>query len=211
MTPKILELIVRHPLRLPILLWSRLYVLGISRKGNIELRGRLIIRGKPIIDIRKGSTLHIGDGVTLNSRNKGYHINMHSPVKLFADRQDAQIRIGDKTRIHGTCIHAYQSVVIGNNCLIAANCQIFDGSGHDISFPAVENRINTTGASKPIVIEDDVWIGANSIVLPGVTIGRGSVISANSVVTKDVPPMVVAGGNPAILIKDYADSVSQNG
>lgn len=137
----------------------------------------------------------------------GYHINMHSPVKLFADKSGAQIRIGDKTRIHGTCIHAYQLVEIGRNCLIAANCQIFDCSGHDLSFNNVGNRINTIGTVKPIKIEDYVWIGANSIVLPGVTIGKGSVISANSVVMNDIPSMCVAGGNPAKIINDYGVDV----
>src|SRR5690554_6625343 len=126
MLKKIIDLIVSDPLRIPIHIWSKLYILWLSGKSNIEIKGKLIINGRPLIDIRKGSNLHIGDGVTLNSRNKGYHINMHSPVKLFADRPDAKIRIGDKTRIHGTCLHAYQSVVIGNNCLIAANCQTFD-------------------------------------------------------------------------------------
>lgn len=199
-----LKRIIHDPLRMLFHIWTKLYMIWVSNKGNIKIKGKLIITGKPIIDIREGSYLYIGDGVALNSRNKGYHINMHSPVKLFADRPGAQIRIGDKTRIHGTCIHAYQSVVIGSNCLIAANCQIFDGNGHDLSFSCVENRINTKGSTKPIVIEDNVWIGANSIILPGVKIGRGSVISANSVVTKDVPQMVVAGGNPAIMIKDYS-------
>lgn len=182
---------------------GKLIVLRILLESNIEMKGTLIVKGQPLIDIREGSKLYIGDGVTLNSRNKGYHINMHSPVKLFADRQGAEIRIGDRTRIHGTCIHAYQSVVVGRNCLIAANCQIFDGNGHDLSFPNVENRISTRGTSKPVRIEDNVWIGANSVVLPGVTIGRGSVISANSVVDKDIPPMVIAGGNTAIVIKEY--------
>ncbi|EML0281075.1 acyltransferase [Vibrio alginolyticus] len=111
--------------------------------------------------------------------------------------------MGANTRIHGTCIHAYESITIGKNCLIAANCQIFDGSGHDLSFSDVENRINTRGVSKPVLIEDNVWIGINSIILPGVTIGNGSVIAANSVVTKDIPPMVLAGGNPAKIIKRY--------
>lgn len=203
MLKQILQLILNDPLRIPIHIWSKLYIFWISNKGNIELKGKLIVNGKPIITITKGSHLYIGDGVTLNSRNKGYHINMHSPVKLFADRPDAQIQIGNNTRIHGVCVHAYESIVIGSNCLIAANCQIFDGNGHDLSFPNVEDRINTKGGSRPIVIKDDVWIGANSIVFPGVTIGRGSVISANSVVTKDIPSMVVAGGNPAIIIKDY--------
>jgi acetyltransferase-like isoleucine patch superfamily enzyme len=200
---KVIRLLVRSPQRIPNLIWLKLYVLWLSKRKNIEIKGKLVINGRPIIDIKKESNLYIGDGVSLNSENKGYHINMHSPVKLFADRPDAQIRIGDKTRIHGTCLHAYQSISIGNNCLIAANCQIMDGSGHSLSFPDVENRINTHGESRPIVIEDSVWIGANSIVLPGVTIGRGSVISANSVVTKNIPSMVIAGGNPAIVIKSY--------
>lgn len=171
------------------------------------LSGSIRVSGVPIVDIRSGSKLFIGDGVTLNSRNRGYHINMHSPVKLFADREGAEIRIGSKTRIHGTCVHAYEKITIGNNCLNAANCQIMDGSGHDLSFPNTENRINTTGTTKPISIEDNVWIGANSIILPGVTIGKGSIISANSVVTKSIPPSVVAGGNPAVVIKDFSADI----
>lgn len=164
--------------------------------------GKFIISGLPLVDIRSGAKLFIEDGVWLNSRNRGYHINMHSPVKLVADMPGAIIRIGAHTRIHGTCIHAQQSVLIGRNCLIAANCQIFDSNAHDVSFPNVQNRINTTGESKPITIEDDVWIGTNSIILPGVTVGRGSVISANSVVNNSIPPMVIAGGNPAKILKE---------
>ena len=88
--------------------------------------------------------------------------------------------------------------------MIAANCQIFDCNGHDLSFSDPVNRINTTGTSKPVNIMDNVWIGADSIILPGVTIGEGAVIAAHSVVTKDVPAMVVAGGNPAQIIKSHA-------
>lgn len=211
MFKKLFNLIITDPVRILVHVWSKFYILWITLRNNIQIRGRLIINGQPLIDIRKGCRLYIGDGVTLNSRNKGYHINMHSPVKLFADRPGAEIRIGDNTRIHGTCIHSYQSVTIGNNCLIAANCQIFDGSGHDLSFPNVENRIHTGGTSKPVKIEDNVWIGANSIILPGVTIGNGSIISANSVVVKDIPPMVLAGGNPAVILKHYAENQDQNG
>jgi acetyltransferase-like isoleucine patch superfamily enzyme len=90
---------------------------------------------------------------------------------------------------------------VGRRCLIAANCQIIDGSGHDLSFENVENRINTKGSARPIIIEDDVWIGAQTIVLPGVRIGKGSVIGAGSVVTRDVPPFTVAAGNPAKVIR----------
>lgn len=206
MYKRIIKTICNAPSAILNRVWSRLFIRRLSKKPTIELKGELIINGRPLIDIREGCSLCLGDGVMLNSKNKGYHINMHSPVKLLADRPQAQIQIGDHTRVHGTCIHAYQSIKIGCNCLIAANCQIFDGSGHDLSFPDVHNRIHTRGTSKPIVIEDDVWIGANSIVLPGVKIGQGSVISANSVVARDIPPLVIAGGNPAVVIKDYAPS-----
>ena len=126
---------------------------------------------------------------------------MHSPVKLFVDRPGARIIIGAGSRLHGACLHAYSAITIGKRCLIAANTQIIDGSGHDLSFGAVEQRIFTGGDSRPIVLEDDVWVGANTLILPGVTIGKGSVIGAGSVVTKAIPPMVVAAGNPARIIK----------
>lgn len=182
---------------------SKLYLASLKRQDNITLTDTPILNGVPLIDIRKGCSLHIGKNVTLNSTNEGYHLNMHSPVKIYADRPGASIRIGPNTRIHGSCIHAYQSISIGKNCLIAANCQIFDGNGHDPSFPNVEDRINTIGSSKAVVIGDNVWLGANCIILPGVNIGHGAIISANSVVVNDIPPMVIAGGNPAVVVKSY--------
>ena len=195
--------LIKEPLSIPDQIWTRTWIFYWKQKKNIQIHGKIIIAGIPMIDIIKGASLEIGNNVTLTSRNKGYHINLHSPVKLYADRNGAQIKIGNNTRIHGTCIHAYKSISIGNNCLIAANCQIMDGNGHDMSFLDVENRINTCGESKAIIIEDNVWIGAGTFVLPGVTIGTGSVISANSVVVNDIPTMVLAGGNPAKIIKDY--------
>lgn len=173
---------------------------------NTDIKGMVSVNGFPIVDIQKGSRLSIGRNVTLNSRNKGYHISLFAPVKLFADRPGATIRIGSNTRIHGSCIHAYKSVTIGKNCLIAGNTHIIDSNGHNLSFPDVDNRIHTTGGAKPVHIEDSVWIGANSVILPGVTIGKGAVISANSVVKHDIPPMCVAGGNPAIVLKRFDGS-----
>jgi acetyltransferase-like isoleucine patch superfamily enzyme len=174
-------------------------------KPGFILKGQIYLLGFPMIEISKGAQIIIGEYTTINSQNYEYHLNMHSPVKLVADRPNARIIIGDHCRIHGTCIHAFQSIKIGNRCLIAANTQIFDGSGHDLSFPDVENRINTTGSIKPIDIADDVWIGANAIILPGISIGKGSVIAAGSVVTKDVPAYVLVGGNPAKIIRSFKE------
>ncbi|MGO9336356.1 MAG: acyltransferase [Terracidiphilus sp.] len=191
------------PGRIPMRLWGELRALWLSWQYNVFIEGKVIVLGRPLIDIRKGSKLYLGNGVILTSRNKGYHLNIQAPVKLFADRPGAEIRIGEQTRIAGSCIHAQRSVMIGKRCLIAGNCQIIDANGHDPSFPNVERRLHTQGPSAPIVIEDDVWLGTNTVVLPGVTIGRGAVIGANSVVSSNIPPMVVARGNPAEVVLDY--------
>lgn len=170
-------------------------------KKGICLGKNIRIKGFPIVFLKKKGSIILEKNVTLNSSNFGYHINMHSPVKLMADRPNAKIIIGENSRIHGTCIHAYKQIKIGKNCLVAANTQIIDGSGHDLCLENPSNRINTIGDTKEINIEDNVWIGANCIILPGVTIGEGSVIAAGSVVSKDIPSRCVAAGNPAKIIK----------
>lgn len=157
-------------------------------------------RGVVLLEKSSKSTISIGKNVTLRSSNLGYHLNMHSPIKLSTDN-GAKISIGSNSRLNGCCIHASNEIIIGNNCLVAANTQIIDNNGHNISFDDVENRINTYGIAKSIRIGHNVWIGANCFILPGITVGNGSIVAAGSIVTKDVPPMSIVGGNPAKLIK----------
>lgn len=88
-------------------------------------------------------------------------------------------------------------VIIGNNCHIGARV-CFETISHDLKYDPLEGRRNI---SKPIVVEDQVWIGCGAIILQGVTIGEGSVVAAGAVVTKDVPPRTIYGGVPAKLIK----------
>ena len=103
-------------------------------------------------------------------------------------------------------------IVIGNNVLIAHNVNIHDTNSHPIDF--IERRqdykeIITNGfpnskeniSCKSIHIEDDVWIGFNSIILKGVKIGKNSIIAAGSVVLSDIPSNVIVAGNPAKIIK----------
>ena len=86
-------------------------------------------------------------------------------------------------------------ITIGNGVFIGTNCNLIT-INHD---PNPENRSATYG--RPIVIEDKVWIGINSTILPGVKIGYGAIVGAQSVVTHDVPPMTIVAGNPARVIK----------
>lgn len=91
-------------------------------------------------------------------------------------------------------------VYIGNRVLIGYRTQILS-SNHAV--PAKPARIFNAGHVKaPVRIEDDVWIGANCTILPGVAVGEGSIVAAGSVVTRDVPPFTYVGGVPAKVIKE---------
>jgi acetyltransferase-like isoleucine patch superfamily enzyme len=101
--------------------------------------------------------------------------------------------------INGAHINAKAGVQIGNDCLIADGAKIWS-INHQFDNPQL--LISEQGyVHGPVEIGDDVWIAANAIILPGVTIGRGAVVGAGSVVTKDVPPFTVVVGVPAKPIK----------
>ncbi len=108
------------------------------------------------------------------------------------------IEIGDRVFInYGVSISAHQLVKIGNRCQIGNYTLIMDNDYHQIGDKTM------LGQSKPIILEDDVWLGARVIVLKGVRIGQGAVIGAGSVVTRDIPPRSVAVGQPARVIKTF--------
>lgn len=170
---------------------------------QVALGKNVFLKGRAYIFKTKTSHIVIGNNTLLNSSNYGYHINMHSPCKLIADGVNSEITIGSNSRIHGTCIHAQRSIKIGNNNLIAANCQIIDSDGHELSMSDSAKRIYTAAVPSSIVFSDNVWIGANCIILPGTQIGAGSVVCAGSVVKGIFPEKVLIGGNPATILKTY--------
>jgi maltose O-acetyltransferase len=89
-------------------------------------------------------------------------------------------------------------ITIGANVLIGPSARLYTPSH---ALDVVERRAGYERVS-PVVIEDDVWLGGNVVVCPGVTIGAGSIIGAGSVVTRDVPPGVIAAGNPARVVRE---------
>jgi maltose O-acetyltransferase len=113
--------------------------------------------------------------------------------------EGGRLEIGDQVFVnYGTSISAHTLVTIGDGCLIGQYTIIMDCDYHSL------DGSDDHGESKPIVIEAGVWLGARTIVLKGVRIGRGSVIAAGSVVTRDIPPGVVAAGAPARVIRQLA-------
>lgn len=112
------------------------------------------------------------------------------------------VRLGDRSGLGMDCI-VTGTVTIGDDVMMGPRCTLIsrDHVMSDLSVPM--NRQGLT-PDRPIVIGDDVWLGAGVIVLPGVTIGSHSVVAAGSVVTRDVPPAAVVGGVPARVLK-YRD------
>jgi acetyltransferase-like isoleucine patch superfamily enzyme len=110
------------------------------------------------------------------------------------------LRIGDGSSIgHNTVIVCRESIDIGDNVMIAAYCYVLDV---DHEFDEINVPIPKQGLRiKPVIIGNDVWVGAHTIILRGVKIGEGAVIGANSVITRDVPPYAIVAGNPARIVK----------
>lgn len=154
-----------------------------SRVGTVRLRGRALVSNR--------GTLVFEDRVRLNG---------HVYPLQFACMRNAHLRIGEGTFInYGADISAITAVSIGRDCNIGQFAIIIDSDYHDL------HNHHLPGKSEPVVIEDDVWLGARVTVLRGSRIGRGSVVAAHAVVTGDIPPYSLAAGVPARVIRSLKD------
>jgi acetyltransferase-like isoleucine patch superfamily enzyme len=142
----------------------------------------------------------------------GEHCYIQGEIVLVSP--DARCTIGhDCSFGEGSRIWVHDSVTIGNFVLIAHYVDIHDNNSHSLDWrERREDAVNvfqrgapidvTKIPAAPVVIEDDVWIGAKSTILKGVRIGRGAVVAANSVVTSDVAPFTLVAGNPARVVRE---------
>lgn len=149
----------------------------------------------------KNSKITIGDDFVFFSDD---NLNPLSPGRkgtIFAEG-DAIIKIGNMVGMSSTILWAKNSITIGDRVTIGANVVILDSDCHSLNHLDrwTENDMRNC-KSKPIVIEDDVLIGAGSYILKGVHIGARSIIGAGSIVTTDVPSDCIFAGNPAKIIR----------
>jgi acetyltransferase-like isoleucine patch superfamily enzyme len=178
--------------------------IGTIQMIYFKVRTLLLISNARIIrfpfDIRGKHHIHFGKNLTT-----GYWCR----IEAFSEKNNKTLIFGDNVQLNDFVhITASKSVKIGNNVLLASKIYISDtihgsylGDINDSSpdTPPQERLLSF----KDVVIKDNVWIGEFVSVLPGVTIGKGSIIGANSVVSKDIPDYVIAVGIPAKPIKKY--------
>ena len=171
-----------------------LWILG------VEYGSGLRFHGAPIVSVRPGSELRIGANCKFRSSSRGNAIGVNHPVVLRTLSAGAKLRIGDGLGMSGGAICALGQVTIGSRVLLGANVVVSDSDFHPLDASERSQGLEC-GHFKPVVIADDVWIGADAYVCKGVTIGRGAIVGAHAVVTHDVAPWSVVAGNPARLIR----------
>lgn len=142
--------------------------------------------------------INFGDNVTLISYgDQSYNCR----CKIMVEK-NANLTIGHDTGFNGVLIYSQDSISIGNYVKVGGGTRIFDTDHHPLDW-LERRRLDNDSLAKhaPIVIEDDVFIGAGCYIMKGVTIGARSVVAAGSVVTKSIPSDCIAGGNPCKVIK----------
>ena len=157
-----------------------------------------------------------------NKKNNPITIGENSMLgcSFIFESDIGSISVGDNTYIGGgTSLISRNNIEIGNHVTIAWGCTLYDHNSHSLDYKERQIDIERQNAdygngrsfiasknwsvvkSKPIIIQDNVWIGFDSVILSGVTIGEGAIVGAKSVVRADVEPWTVVAGNPAVVIK----------
>jgi acetyltransferase-like isoleucine patch superfamily enzyme len=176
-------------------LWYRILDLYVRHKLSPQLKhlGENSFIVKPWHIEIFGGPVSIGSNITLLGCS-----DRQTRLTVWSDKKDIDgITIGDHVLVSpGVRISAANSISIADSCMLASNAYITDSDWHGI----YDRSLTPTEVSF-VVLEENVWIGDSAIVCKGVTIGKNSIIGAGSVVTSDIPPNVIAAGNPAKVIK----------
>ncbi len=141
---------------------------------------------------KPGSCISIGNDCSFNSSSLSNFRGINHSCILSTGKSDAKLIIGNKCGFSGVSITCDKLIQIGNNVIVGANSKISDRNGHEdrYYYPPREVKIG-----------NNVWVGMDVTVMPGVEIGDNSIIGAGSIVTKDIPANVVAAGNPCKVIR----------
>lgn len=169
----------------------------ISKLPNIKIASSAKVNYRGIV-LNSAARLSIGEGSIVQAT-------------ITSEGSSTVVKIGNNSFIGNSHIISCERIEIGNDVLISWGCYIVDHNSHAISWKNRQEDVKNWFigkknwnyvVKKPIFIKDKSWIGFNSIILKGVTIGEGAIVGAGSVVTKSVPPYTIVAGNPAKIIRE---------
>jgi len=169
----------------------------LSRRPGVKIHptAKLNFRG---VRLYAGCSLEVGEGTIVEG-------------SLVSEREDSRIAIGRNTFIGISLLASAERIEVGDDVMISGGCFLLDHNSHSIGWTGRKQDVKdwyhgrkdwANVIIKPIKIGDKSWIGLNVIILKGVEIGEGAVVAAGSVVTKNVLPWTIVGGNPARVIRE---------
>jgi acetyltransferase-like isoleucine patch superfamily enzyme len=185
---------------LPILKIDKFFCFLIFKGNNVHFSS-FRTKGKPYVVVAIGGKCTIGKNFKMNNGIQSNPIGCYAPCTLFVGK-GAQLTIGNNVGISQTALICHHSISIGNNVKCGGGVKIYDTDFHSLNPQIRASKDDQKDKKKlPVVIEDNVFIGAYSIILKGVTIGKNSIVGAGSVVTKSIPANEIWAGNPASFIR----------
>lgn len=157
--------------------------------------------GIPVVDINEGCIMTVGTAFSMNNGLNHNRIGRQQPCFFIADL-GGTIQIGNRVGMSGTALVCHNAITIGDDVTIGGNTVIYDTDFHSLnSGRRVGFQDNHLARTAPVFIQAHAFIGSHATILKGVTIGERAVIAAGSVVTKNVPPNQIWGGNPAKFLR----------
>ena len=185
--------------------WNKIYFF----LNNIKYGKNFRVFNHLYLKIHVGALVQIGNNCTIMSGAGLNPLSRNIKTCIYVGKK-ATLKLGNDVGISSSTLWVKESVSIGNSVAIGADCIIMDTDAHNLDWKIRcseetneygESVDMVTAASAPIVIEDNVLVGARCIILKGVTIGARSIIGSGSIVTKDIPTDCIAAGNPCKVIK----------
>lgn len=166
---------------------------------NVKLGHNIRFLGPIHLRIAKTAAVRIGDNVIFRSSTAYNFVGINRPVSIYVG-DNATLDIGANCGFSGTAIYASTRITVGPYCNFGGNSSMWDTDFHPLNYQL--RRMQTEGTNQaPIRIESDVFVGANVLIIKGVTVGARSIIGAGSVITKSIPVDQIWAGNPARLIR----------
>lgn len=174
-----------------------LFIINLVRFRKVHFNGFCVL-----IELSRGK-ITIGDDTTFNSNFTSNLLGLYQRCIIVA-RYGGHIEIGDHCGISGSTIYAWDKIKIGSYTRVGANCKIIDNDFHPIELEYRHKGMNKEYARhSPIIIGEDCFIGMNSIILKGTTLGNNVIVGAGSVVHGTFPSNCIIAGNPARIVKMF--------